>query len=82
MKNIVRFEKDYETNEKGKIYLLEVCVVAFDPKDNLKHQEYLEEKGFRFDSIDADSIHATVRSDYNILYQILKQLQDDGWDWE
>lgn len=82
MKTIIRFESDYETNENGKVFMLEVQIAPIEPGKNIENQNYLKEKGFRFDSIDADSITATARGDYDVLFQTLEQLQNDGWQWE
>lgn len=81
-KIIIRFEKDYGKDKRGRLMILKVAAFEIETGKNIELQAYLLNKGFRFVSIDADSIRAEMTDNYNIVYQVLQQLQNDGWKWE
>lgn len=41
----------------------------------------LENFRFQFDSVDADSIRASLCGDYDQVWKAAKQLIELGWDW-
>ena len=70
---------EYREKEEGfEVEVFGFCISAAEHKEAF---EDLENLGFRFSNIHADSLRATFSGDYDTVMMTLNKLSEKGWKW-
>lgn len=77
MKQFVSFLGEFDADSAS----LEVFACALSARELETAMAELEATGFRFISIDSDSIRAKLSAEYDVVIETMRALEKDGWKW-